>query len=245
MASRWRTFIIVGTIYAILAAVLGTLMVIPMKKEYRAYVYRFGFVCVLQTLILLGALNVWSHLKNLPQHLKIKSVVCLRLWQTLIGLFIVCAHGSYLTVFFNSTEPKLWAFSAFVVLGTFIQLNVCILTITAVRYLLRLVGFLPKPRRVSGSELDPSAASKLHREKATSGIVAIVYAVLVATYGVWQAKQPPIIRAVDIPIEGLPAAFNDLRIVQISDIHLGPTVGKSQLEGVVQQVIELKPGIDL
>ena len=243
MASKWKTLMIAGAIVAGLASIFGILMVIPMKKEYRAYVFRAAFVCVLETIILIGAINVWSHLKHLPAQLKVESVVCQRLWQTIVIIFIVVSQGCYLTIFFTGTEPKIWIFTSYAFLGTFIQLNVCLLTITASRWLLRLIGVLPKPRRVSNSDLDPCAYSKLHRQKAVSSIVSIVYALLIASYGIYQAQQPPLIREVKIPIKGLPEGFDNLRIVQISDIHLGPTVGKSQLQRIVKLVNDLNPGI--
>jgi predicted MPP superfamily phosphohydrolase len=44
---------------------------------------------------------------------------------------------------------------------------------------------------------------------------------------------------VDIPIDGLPAALSGLRIVQLSDIHVGPTIRRAYLQAIVDRVNEL------
>jgi predicted MPP superfamily phosphohydrolase len=59
---------------------------------------------------------------------------------------------------------------------------------------------------------------------------------------VYYAFQPAIIRKVHIPIENLAKSFDGFRIIQLCDIHLGPTVGKAQLEEVIDAVQTLHPG---
>ncbi len=62
-------------------------------------------------------------------------------------------------------------------------------------------------------------------------------------YGVSQAQRIPEIKEVLIPIVGLPDDLKGFRIVQITDIHVGPTLGRSFVEGVVQAVNGLKPHV--
>lgn len=61
-------------------------------------------------------------------------------------------------------------------------------------------------------------------------------------WGVWRARNPVLERR-RIPIRNLPAGMDGLRIVQISDIHIGPTLGRSFLERVVARVNALTPDI--
>ena len=51
----------------------------------------------------------------------------------------------------------------------------------------------------------------------------------------------PVINRVDINIKDLPKSLEGFNIVQISDIHLGPTVGKTQLKWIVDQINSLHP----
>lgn len=58
--------------------------------------------------------------------------------------------------------------------------------------------------------------------------------------GLAQARCPRI-RHVSIPIDGLPAAFDGYRIVQWSDVHVGPTIGRRFLQTLVARTNALQP----
>jgi len=49
----------------------------------------------------------------------------------------------------------------------------------------------------------------------------------------------PHVRRIDVPIDALPAEFDGLRIAQISDLHVGPTIG----EAYVRRVVEISNGL--
>ncbi|XP_032218413.2 transmembrane protein with metallophosphoesterase domain [Nematostella vectensis] len=61
--------------------------------------------------------------------------------------------------------------------------------------------------------------------------------------GLLTALGEPHLEFVTIPLRGLPLSLNETRIAQISDIHLGPTVGKSQLDKIVNKVVEAEVDI--
>ena len=61
--------------------------------------------------------------------------------------------------------------------------------------------------------------------------------------GTLLARVRPRVRKVEIPIEGLPAQFVGMKIVQISDLHVGPTIKRAFVERVVKIVNKL--GADL
>ena len=46
---------------------------------------------------------------------------------------------------------------------------------------------------------------------------------------------------VDIPVENLPAALEGFKIVQITDVHVGPTIRKDYIERIVAKVNALEP----
>ena len=58
--------------------------------------------------------------------------------------------------------------------------------------------------------------------------------------GLFQALIGPRVRRVDVPLKGLPAAFENFRIVQVSDLHIGPTIRNSYVQNVVKIVNDLK-----
>ena len=92
----------------------------------------------------------------------------------------------------------------------------------------------------SGELFDPARRSFLL--KATNlGILGLSAAV--TGYGIFQARRKPTLVRVDIPIRGLPKAFDGFRIAQITDIHAGLTIGLEWIRGVVEEVNAL--GADL
>lgn len=62
-------------------------------------------------------------------------------------------------------------------------------------------------------------------------------------WGVSRARTLPSVVRVRVPIRGLGVAFQGLKIVQLSDLHIGQTRGKDDLEKVVQAVNRLKPDL--
>ncbi len=51
--------------------------------------------------------------------------------------------------------------------------------------------------------------------------------------GVLQARVVPSVETVEVPIPGLPIEFDGFSIAQISDLHIGPTIGSSFVHEVV------------
>jgi len=87
---------------------------------------------------------------------------------------------------------------------------------------------------------DPSRRELLRR---ASGFVVLGAGGFIAVRSIVLAARPPVVERVTVPVTGLPSALEGLRIVQISDLHLGPTLGRPFLEGVVQKVNDLDADI--
>ena len=63
------------------------------------------------------------------------------------------------------------------------------------------------------------------------------------SYGVFAARREPTLMEIDVPIDNLPDALVGLKIVQISDIHLGPTIKGDFLKRIVSRVNAQKPDL--
>ena len=72
-----------------------------------------------------------------------------------------------------------------------------------------------------------------------AGVIAAGF----GAYGVRRAFAPPIIDEVPIRVPRLPRAFDGLRIVQVSDVHIGDVLGRPFLEDMVQRCNALKPDL--
>jgi hypothetical protein len=72
-----------------------------------------------------------------------------------------------------------------------------------------------------------------------SGAAAVAATTGATSYGYAEARRLAGVREVEVPIAGLPGELDGFRIVQISDVHVGPTIEGSYLEAVVDRVNEL------
>ncbi|MEE9162988.1 MAG: metallophosphoesterase, partial [Candidatus Neomarinimicrobiota bacterium] len=64
-----------------------------------------------------------------------------------------------------------------------------------------------------------------------------------STYGLFQARRKATVMGTNIPLRELPPQLAGLRIVQISDLHVGPTVKRGHVQRTVDQVKELNPDL--
>ncbi|WP_005034329.1 metallophosphoesterase [Holophaga foetida] len=72
---------------------------------------------------------------------------------------------------------------------------------------------------------------------------ALGVTLLACGWGAVMALRPVEVRRVEIPITGLPQELEGFRIVQISDLHLGPLVRRAQVDHVVSQSNALHPDL--
>lgn len=64
-----------------------------------------------------------------------------------------------------------------------------------------------------------------------------------AGYGVYSVTRPIAVKPVEVPLARLPAAFDGFVIAQITDVHVGPTIGRAFLEELVDKTNALDPDI--
>ncbi|MCK6573845.1 metallophosphoesterase [Myxococcota bacterium] len=88
--------------------------------------------------------------------------------------------------------------------------------------------------------LDPGRRVAIAR---FSAAVTTVGGTSIAAAGVRTALSDPELREVTIALERLPKAFDGLRIVHLTDIHVGPTIGREFTEHLEARVNALKPDL--
>ncbi|RYY93369.1 MAG: metallophosphoesterase [Comamonadaceae bacterium] len=83
-------------------------------------------------------------------------------------------------------------------------------------------------------------AGQLH---AWSARAVVALALAGSVLGFANARRTAAVRRVQVRIPGLPAALQGLRIVQITDIHVGPTIKVAYLQAIVDRVNALQPDV--
>ena len=73
-----------------------------------------------------------------------------------------------------------------------------------------------------------------------SAQVTLYLALFVTLTGLIIARRRPGIVEIRIPVVGLPLALHGFSIAQISDVHVGPTIKRGFVEGIVRRVNDLK-----
>ncbi len=83
--------------------------------------------------------------------------------------------------------------------------------------------------------LDPGGV-KLASVSAFSAVAVPVAGGAVTLWGLFNARRTAAVVCVDVPIAGLPPALDGFTIVQISDVHVGPTIKRGYLNAIVDVV---------
>lgn len=158
------------------------------------------------------------------------------LWRSVIVAFWVMFVWGVAAMFggrLSGGEAPLWlVWPGYIWLGaTFILLALFVLWDLGFAISKLAMGAMERP-------LDESRrAFLLDASRAT--ITAITASVV--GYGTRVALAAPEVEEVDVPIDGLPEALNGYRIVQVSDIHVGPTIKGEFARDLVNRVNELEP----
>lgn len=127
------------------------------------------------------------------------------------------------------------AWPAFIWFGTMFLLFLALLAGDLVRLALWL-----GERLGGGGPADPERRRQLARVVAgAAGAIGAAAAVFAVRTGLERVR----IKSLDIPIGRLPAAADGTTIVQITDLHVGPTIGRAFMQDVVDRVNALAPDI--
>ncbi|XP_051506708.1 transmembrane protein with metallophosphoesterase domain-like isoform X1 [Myxocyprinus asiaticus] len=201
-------------------------------KDTRALLFRIQFLLLLNTLLLLGSLYIWKRVVRRLCGTRGALTSPQKCWRLVVLLFLTLAHGSYLSMFFLvDTEPHWLSLLSFSCLGIYVILL----------FFLMVFGCLNRLRRL----LSPSRGDEdvVASGSARQPVLALIVTAILAVYGLVNAAQPPQVIEVEIPLEKLPESLSGLKLVLLSDIHLGPTIGRSKLQRIVTMVNELDPDV--
>ncbi|XP_067651468.1 transmembrane protein with metallophosphoesterase domain-like [Haliotis asinina] len=235
---------VAAALAVLVAVILGELYVLSLHWERKARLLRLQFVILIQAFLTLLSRFVWNNfstvLDKAPQKEGLRYDKCSdkdnyqkdviqpnlkkwTIWRIFLITYLGSCHISYLMNFyFIGREPYLIAYSCYAALGLLFQIVTGLVFVKVVTFCLR---------NIFKSKAVFSKQRKLQ--------LVLIYAILFWTYGLYNAASAPVVKEVPIPVKGLPASLDGFRIVQISDIHLGPTVGRWRLTRIVNIINEL------
>src|ERR1700683_1891251 len=142
----------------------------------------------------------------------------------LIGCCLVIPFSMRTRVLRNRKLADRLAWVGLTAMGFFSSLFV----LTLLRDVVLLGAYLFLPGGQARFWVDPSAQATLY------------LSLFVTLAGLIIARRRPGVVEIKIPVVDLPLALHGFSIAQISDVHVGPTIKRDFVEGIVRRVNELK-----
>jgi len=162
-------------------------------------------------------------------------------WSGLLAWFLVLAAVGVPAVLFlsrgrtNTVAGQVVIWPAYTWLGVMFLLFAAVVTFEVARVLVAIA------RRITANAVvDAERRTFIARIAATAIAVVVTGATAVA---VRSARRPAEVRRVRVRLARLPRAQNGMTIVQITDLHVGPTIGRAVVEDVVARTNALSPDI--
>ena len=157
-------------------------------------------------------------------------------WATaaiiLLGTSIPLSFLSFRVL--SMRAAKLIAWPAYIWMGLLAFLFMVLLGLEAVRGIVLVAG------KVTGQPLDAERRAALGR---MIGAAAATVASGLGLVSMREALRRVELREVEVALPRLPRALDGLSIVQLTDIHVGPTIGRAFIEGLVARTNALEPDV--
>jgi len=161
-------------------------------------------------------------------------------WRAITTIGLVLAGTSIPVALFllrryadSPFRPLLWA--PLIWMGWMFLLFVLLLGTDAI-----CAGVWVFRRATGGETLDPQRRRVLARFLA-GGTVAVTAGV--GAWAVRSAVGPISVRRVEVPLRRLGRGHDGVTLAQLTDLHIGPTIGKEHLEAIVRTTNALSPDI--
>ncbi|TQK31167.1 metallophosphoesterase [Arthrobacter sp. SLBN-53] len=200
------------------------------------------FIIILCTVLGLAHLYVWKRLiKDATRPGRTRTVLTAA-FLTMAAVLVMALLGPRLTGLDESAWVAWPGYLWFAMVG---YLLLALLLVEPIRLMLR--GWVRRGEKtVPGEPAEPGTAAEvtppcgaLNRRvflARTGAAAAGVAATGLVGYGAATALGPPNVLQVPIRLNRLNPAFNGFRIAVVSDIHLGPLLGRSHTERIVEMI---------
>lgn len=206
------------------------------------------FILVLGSVLALMHLYVWKRLvrdTTRPGRAR-------RLLSALVGaLMLLLIATLFVPRYFGVEESGWFAWPGYLWFGLLAYLFLASLVLEPVRLALR--RWVKRGGQTRDSETpqepearEPSTQPAVDRRMflaRTAAVTAGVAAVGVTGFGAARALGPPDMLRIPVQLRRLDPAFNGFRIAVVSDIHLGPLLGRSHTERIVRMINEAEPDL--
>ncbi|MFF1490807.1 metallophosphoesterase [Streptomyces sp. NPDC058304] len=102
---------------------------------------------------------------------------------------------------------------------------------------------LPREQSLSPAVQDPAGATRRQFVARAIGGAAALAATGTVGYGTYGVLRGPRVKRVQVPLAKLPRAAHGFRIAVVSDIHLGPVLGRAHTTRIVETINRTQPDL--
>jgi predicted MPP superfamily phosphohydrolase len=127
-------------------------------------------------------------------------------------------------------------------IAAFVWMGICLLLLLSLGAGDLLRGALSVLERLSQDQ-PPDAPERRVLAQRILGAGAAVATLALAAISTREGLGPVGIKRIEVSLARLPQAFDGFRIVQLTDVHVGPMIGKEFVERIVGQANALKPDV--
>ncbi len=229
-----RTKIIARYLLPLLGLLFVVILYLALRTSLPKYAGRVPFLLILfiiDWLIYRDLRKFWQHSTSF-----VKAIFAI-LWWIPIGLLFAFLVGS---VFLPLQEWKDWPRIYIPGIALMAYLSKFIMFVGLLpAFILQFVSFLSGIGKPAKQWLFIKPVRFFRATGIVLGSVSLILLLSGSIFWVYQFK----VHEVNVGIKKLPPQFDGLRIVQLSDIHLGSWVSEKPLQRAVDQVMALKPDI--
>ena len=209
---------------------LGAVLTFSLERGFRIAIQKSLFVLGTQSLLIFGGYLVWREVKQ--SFYDGSRSLFQDFIRVCVVLLMILGHSNTIAYLYLVGEnPHWYSMLSYACFGIYTQ------------FLIGFVFFINLKWVIQ-----KCLAMKIVTNGRTSRIplaLSLGYALMIGLIGVYNSSQPPHIKHIEIPISGLPKSMDGFRIVQLCDIHLGPTVGRDQLQTAVDMSNRMHPGVKI
>uniref|UniRef100_A0A1I8ESE7 Metallophos domain-containing protein n=1 Tax=Wuchereria bancrofti TaxID=6293 RepID=A0A1I8ESE7_WUCBA len=180
--------------------------------------------------------SVLSDLPLQPSYRCWRTVCVQKFLKAAIILLLFLVHiSSTFYYLWIGEEPNIFAMIALTSVAVYIYLIFFLLTFVLIQSVFR--------RMLRMNSKHFRFLRLLVANELSNRIFAIVLAVVFVLAGLWVTLLPPAVRRITIEIDNLPEAQKGFTVGLLSDLHIGPTVGCSKIQKMVNTINLFKPDV--
>ncbi len=190
-----------------------------------------AFLFVALSVLGAGHLSMWMRLVRDPDWAPTTAKI---LTGVVILLFLAVPAAIWVRSSVDSPAAKYFLLPAWSWLGFLFILVVLLVSVDIGRVMLNAVqGWFP-----SVADIDPGRRLLLSR---TLGGLTTLATVAIGIGALKSGLGNVRVRKIRVNLERLPKELDGTTIVQLSDVHIGPTIGREFVERIVKQTNDLRP----